>query len=471
MARGQGGTLGGFKPLSTPNAPTDLSVSAGIGSASVSFTAPENTGDAAIDSYIVTAINESTGVSTGATGTESPINISPGAGTFKFRAQAVNAYGPGRLTEFQTGQSIFAGASMWSWGESRSGWLGINLVEDRSSPTQIGALTTWKTMSAGSPVAFGIKTDGTLWSWGYSTFGGLGNGDQFTNKSSPIQIGALTNWSIVDGGLTKGGAIKTDGTRWAWGINGGALGDGYSTTRDSPVQIGALTSWCQISLNYTFSGAVRTNNTLWMNGVNNNGQLGDGTTVTRSSPVQVGSLTNWKQVSVTTTSTFAVKTDGTLWAWGANTGCRLGDGTCIPRSSPVQIGSLNCWASVSTSKGNSFSFHTLAITTDGKLYAWGYNSQFGSIGNNTRFGNVYSPTQIGALTNWKQASAATYASSAVKTDGTLWMWGRNNSGNLGQNNVISRSSPTQVGSLDQWLEVSINHNSSYNMSLALYGES
>jgi hypothetical protein len=101
MARRQGGTLGGFTPLSTPNAPTDLSVSTSIGSASVSFTAPTDTGDAAVTSYIVTAIDESTGASAGATGSASPITVSPGGGTFKIRAQAVNGFGPGRLTEFE----------------------------------------------------------------------------------------------------------------------------------------------------------------------------------------------------------------------------------------------------------------------------------------------------------------------------------------------------------------------------------
>jgi hypothetical protein len=106
MARGQGGTLSGFTPLSTPNAPTGLSVSTSIGSATVSFTAPSDTGDAAVTSYVVTAIDESTGESTGNTGSSSPISISLAAGTFKIRAQAVNVFGPGRLTEFDTGNVV-----------------------------------------------------------------------------------------------------------------------------------------------------------------------------------------------------------------------------------------------------------------------------------------------------------------------------------------------------------------------------
>jgi hypothetical protein len=121
MASRQGGTLSGFTPLSTPNAPTDLSVSTSIGSASVSFTAPTDTGDGAVTSYIVTAIDESTGASAGATGSASPITISPGGGTFKIRAQAVNGFGPGRLTEFSTGNAVFSGAELYAWGSNTDG--------------------------------------------------------------------------------------------------------------------------------------------------------------------------------------------------------------------------------------------------------------------------------------------------------------------------------------------------------------
>jgi hypothetical protein len=128
MARRQGGTLGTFTPLSTPNAPTDLSVSTSIGSASVSFTAPTDTGDDAVTSYIVTAIDESTGASSGTTGSASPITISPGSGTFKIRAQAVNGFGPGRLTEFSTGNSIPSGVELYSWGRGTEGQLATELL-------------------------------------------------------------------------------------------------------------------------------------------------------------------------------------------------------------------------------------------------------------------------------------------------------------------------------------------------------
>jgi hypothetical protein len=268
MARRQGGTLGTFTPLSTPNAPTGLSVSGGIGGATVSFTAPADTGDGAVTSYIVTAIDESTGASSGTTGSASPITISPGGGTFKIRAQAVNGFGPGRLTEFLTGQSIFSGAELYAWGRNVNGQVGDGTTVSKSSPVQIGALTDWLTVNGGADHSTALKSNGTLWAWGSNTDGQLGD-NTTAYKSSPVQIGALTTWSQVSAGGSTTAAVKTDGTLWAWGNN--------------------------VS-----------------------GQVGDTTTINRSSPVQVGALTTWYQVAVGDIHAAAVKTDGTLWAWGRN---------------------------------------------------------------------------------------------------------------------------------------------------------
>jgi alpha-tubulin suppressor-like RCC1 family protein len=139
---------------------------------------------------------------------------------------------------------------------------------------------------------------------------------------------------------------------WGNGVNG-RLGNGTTTDRSSPVQVGTLSNWKQISSGAAHTGAIKTDGTLWMWGLNNDGQLGDGTVVSKSSPIQIGTGTNWKQICLSKTGyyTLAIKTDGTLWAWGINANIsphgNLGLGDIVHRSSPVQIGSLTNWKQVS----------------------------------------------------------------------------------------------------------------------------
>jgi len=106
---------------------------------------------------------------------------------------------------------------------------------------------------------------------------------------------------------------------YAWGLNaGGRLGDGTVINRSSPVQIGTLTDWYEVSAGGSFSSAIKTDGTLWTWGGNDKGQLGQNNVIYRSSPVQVGALTNWSRVSAGENHCLATKTDGTLWAWGVN---------------------------------------------------------------------------------------------------------------------------------------------------------
>jgi len=140
-------------------------------------------------------------------------------------------------------------------GHNNYGRIGDNTVIHRSSPVQLGALTTWSKISAGVQTALAIKTDGTMWLWGQGSYGRLGDNTTI-NKSSPVQIGALTTWSKVAGGGQHSMAIKTDGTLWTLGGYNikGPLGDNTTINKSSPIQIGALTTWSQISgggQNYT----------------------------------------------------------------------------------------------------------------------------------------------------------------------------------------------------------------------------
>ena len=338
---------------------------------------------------------------------------------------------------------------LYMWGLGSNGSLGQGNTTSYSSPVQVGALVTWTKVAVGYLIGIANKTDGTLWGWGYNNIGVLGVGNT-TNYSSPVQIGALTNWSVnISCGQSSVAAIKTDGTLWTWGYSAqGQGGRGNTTSVSSPVQVGALTTWSKIAMgnNAYHAAAIKTDGTLWTWGMNYAGALGLGNTTYYSSPVQVGALTTWSTVAAGYNCTSAIKTDGTLWAWGFNSVGQVGDGSTTNRSSPVQVGALTTWLSVACG-----GYHVIATKTDGTLWAWGKNSS-GELGQGNTT-NYSSPVQVGALTTWSKLGAGYQYSCAIKTDGTLWAWGQNNQGQLGVGNKTGYSSPVQVGGLTSWLNV------------------
>jgi alpha-tubulin suppressor-like RCC1 family protein len=346
------------------------------------------------------------------------------------------------------------------------GQLGLGDTASRSSPVQVGALGDWSQVSASYRLSTAIKTDGTLWAWGRGNNGALGLGDA-VSRSSPAQVGALTAWANVSASANITLVVKTNGTLWGMGYNGtGGLGLNDVVTRSSPVQIGALTDWSKVATSHTAVVAVKTDGTLWSWGTNTNGQLGQNNTTVYSSPKQIGSLTTWSGISgaVEYSATYggfvAVKTNGTLWTWGKNHYGRFGTGNSTNYSSPKQIGALTTWAAATISH-----YSGLATKTAGTLWTWGCNYQ-GVMGNPVGVGGINStPAQVGVLTDWSntpsQLAAARKSAFAIKTDGTLWDWGYNKYGGiLGQNFFAAsppyghRSSPTQVGALTTWISIS-----------------
>ena len=152
-------------------------------------------------------------------------------------------------------------------------------------------------------------------------------------------------------------AVISDSTVWAWGDNIYAqLGLGDTVNRSSPVQIGTLSNWASASLGNTNSVVLQNNGYALTTGIYAIGYDTTATTINRSSPVQIGIDTNWQKVKATVANHptitnggqfMAQKTDGSLWTWGSNTFGNLGDGTLIARSSPVQIGNETTWVDFS----------------------------------------------------------------------------------------------------------------------------
>jgi alpha-tubulin suppressor-like RCC1 family protein len=285
--------------------------------------------------------------------------------------------------------------TLWAWGLNTVGQLGTNNLIGYSSPVQVGKNKTWSVVSTAARTSLAVKTDGTLWSWGDNTAGPLGDNSAVT-KSSPVQVGALTDWSTVFccGFSASSFAIKTNNTLWAWGNNpNGILGLGFSGgSRSSPVQVGALTDWAQISGTTGTAGAIKTNGTLWTWGAGASGQRGSNSVTNVFSPVQVGALTTWAHIAGTGNAFAAVKTDGTLWVWGQNNFGQLGLNDTTNRSSPVQVGALTNWSKVQSASSNG---GFIALKTDGTIWAWGANFA-GNLGL-SNLTNYSSPVQIGSL--------------------------------------------------------------------------
>jgi len=343
--------------------------------------------------------------------------------------------------------------TLFAWGIN-NGQLGLGDTTSRSSPVQVGS-SNWLDLAGSRYATVAIKSNGTI-------FGAGSAATQSISSSSFVQIGSGTTWysmSQSPGFPAFGFLIKSDGSLWSWGENGGGqLGLGNDVNYSSPKQIGALTNWLSVSASSYGGTAIKTNGTLWAWGPGSSGRLGDGTIVTKSSPVQIGALTTWSQVSGGSfRTTAAVKTDGTLWNWGLNSYGQLGDNTIVSKSSPIQVGGLTNWLYVSAGY-----YSVIALKTDGSLWTWGRNDQHGQLGlGNTT--NYSSPKQIGALTTWSKVRGSTFGHIlALKTDGTLWAWGRPTAGQLG-NGVATAGvySPVQIGSRTTWTNIGVGSYSSF----------
>jgi len=275
---------------------------------------------------------------------------------------------------------IRSDGTLWAWGDGSNGKLGNNSYSYSQSPVSVvGGFTDWCQVSAGPQHTAAVRANGTLWTWGRESYGRLGNneGGSYTAKSSPVSVvGGFTDWCQVSAGYQHTAAVRENGTLWTWGLSSnGQLGDGTITDQSSPVSvIGGFTDWCQVGAGCKHNAAIRENGTLWAWGRNQCGRLGDGTITDQSSPVSVvGGFTDWCQVSAGSYNTAAIRENGTLWTWGAVYAGRLGNNNNnTNKSSPVSVvGGFTDWCQVSIGEATS-----VALRTDGTAWMWGGNSDF-----------------------------------------------------------------------------------------------
>lgn len=364
--------------------------------------------------------------------------------------------------------AVLPNRTLWAWGlnnfgqlgDGNSGLTGTNFTL-RSTPQLIGTNGTpstnavWVSVSGGSrgydpatnqPGGFslGIQTNGSLWAWGLNDRGQLGI-DSTSLQRVAVRVGTDTNWIQVEAGAAHAIGLKRDGSIWTWGANDvGQLGIGSTNQSNVPIRVGTDSAWVEVRAGGHFSLARRADGTIWAWGTNAHGQLGIGvntaiaTNRVRRAPEMVGTNSDWVAVSAGVFHSLGLRANGTLWAWGRNNfgqlGLRMGTGDGsdgFNTNQPAQVGTDSDWAMVEAG-----SFHSFGIKTSGALFGWGANF-FGQVGNgrigslnDTNDVNEVSPVPVAADKMWRTVDASTH-SLGMTTDGSIWAWGLNNFGQVG----------------------------------------
>jgi RHS repeat-associated protein len=330
---------------------------------------------------------------------------------------------------------------MWAWGSNSAGQVGDGGSDRRLTPSQVRNLSSVTALRGGEYHTLGLQGDGTVWAWGYNNKGQLGIGTT-QEQLTPTQVSALSGITAIGAGWTHSLAVKSDGSVWAWGANGdGQLGDGTTTQRTTPVQVSGLSGATAVAGGGSHSLAVKSDGTVWAWGANAQGQLGNGSTTRSTTPVQVSGLTGVTAVAAGYRHSLAVKSDGSVWAWGANGDGQLGDGTTTQRTTPVQVGTISGVMAIGAG-----AYHSLAVKGDGTAWAWGDN-YYGQVGDGTKYNDRTSPVQVSGLAGATAVAGGLRHGLATKNDGSLWAWGDNPYGQLGDGTTTQRTTPVQVSGL------------------------
>jgi len=356
---------------------------------------------------------------------------------------------------WQSAAALGRDGALWTWGDNRAGTLGLDDTTSRLDPCQVLEGSSWLAVSAGIAHVLAIQSEGSLWAWGLNSDGQLGvgpytvggallyprpvpNADAERQTADAVARLAAegypavdassgvfdTDWVSVSAGSGHTLAIKSDGSLWAWGSNeSGQLGLGDRVNRDLPTRVGPDTDWTAASAG-SHSLALKADGSLWAWGASEDGRLGLGETSSTDTPLPVGGDFDWLTADAGVVSV-ARKQDGTLWAWGGNQYGQLGLGDHAARCVPTQVGGDDDWTAAATGTVET----VLAVKSDGSLWAWGRND-FGGLGlGDTTARDL--PARVPSAEDAVSVAVGGFFCLASDRDGDLWAWGRNDMGQLG----------------------------------------
>ena len=403
--------------------------------------------------------------------------------------------------------------SLWAWGLNANGQLGTGTNITEVAPVQIGDESDWYMVSANAWTTFAIKNNGTLWGWGrningelpvevnadvlspiqigtssdwveidtntYNTIARKADGSMWTFTGGERQIGTSFDWRSLSAGYSFQTAINENGQLWSWGINhAGQVGDGSFLFRTDPVLIDGSTDWLIVDSASSHSLAIKMDGSLWGWGHNSSGVIQPRDSEIKNTPLQFTDETNWSSVQAANMHGVVSKLDGSIWTWGYNAIRSSGNGSFHTNLTPALVSENGSWREYAVGYNNTFviqndnvltafgfatpwlsgmdtdwatisaKLSALAIKSNGTLWAWGWNS-YGQIGDGTTERRD-APVQIGSDVDWQSVFAGVSNSFAIKSDGTLWAWGANSSGMLGDGTTINKTSPVQIGTDTDW---------------------
>jgi len=257
----------------------------------------------------------------------------------------------------------------------------------------------------------------------------------------PIKITEATDWASIAMGAGYTCAIKFNGTMWCWGANGsGTYGNGTNQSSSTPIQIGTDSDWSTLAAGNFHTCGIKTNGSLWCWGYNSVGRLGNGTFTDSYVPTRVGQDADWTSISASAEHTCAIKSNHSLWCWGYNSDGSIGNGDQYGSfRTPQQVyGNATDWASVSVGY-----YHSCARKSNNTLWCWGQN-WLGAVGDGTGSPRVLTPTQVGSDHDWTNPEAGIQQTCAIKTNQSLWCWGNNQDGVLGDGTSIDKLAPVLI---------------------------
>lgn len=318
-------------------------------------------------------------------------------------------------------------------------------------------MSQFSMVSAGRFHNIALKPDGTVWGWGKNDLGQV-DGIRGTVIATPKQITELSNIVSISAGSNHNLAVDKNGEVWAWGEgNNGVLGNNVSASGVSyvPFKINSssLTNVIAVSAGLAHSLALKSDGTVVAWGINSYGQLGDNTsTSTKLTPYAIPStvINNVKAIGAGYRHSVFLKNDGTVWSIGSHVVGELGDknlatgNTTTSKSAiPLQATGLTGIQAIST---NGISKNTLALKSDGTVYIWGDNS-YGQLGVNkssTELAHSAEPLLVTGLNNIISIDASDRSNLVIRNDGKMFAWGMNGNSRLGDGTTIQRNSPVEV---------------------------